>query len=135
MFGIVVVPGHAIEVEKREKPVAVLFEALFALYRRLALVLRRNHFFVEPLDRGQMLSQEMPLQAIAIYGLNNWPQQFRKACDDPLQLLVKRVVQHLVVQISHQVDQALLLRTRNPAVSESVTSKRVSNTLQRRGAG
>jgi hypothetical protein len=64
-----------------------------------------------PFNIPFMLSQMALLQAIAIDGFYYGPQQCAEVLSDTLELFIERIVNQILVQISDQVNEALLLRT------------------------
>ena len=116
VLGVVVVPGNAAVIREREKRATVLQKPLFACRVGLTGELRCVEKSEERVNVGQVLSEETRLQPTTVDGLHDPLQQIRERQGDGLHLLVERVVQNRVVEISHEVHQAFLLRARNGLV-------------------
>jgi hypothetical protein len=63
-----------------------------------------------------MLPEEMCAQSPAIDGIYDRLQQSSKSKGHQLRFLVEWIIQYLVIQISHEVYETLLLRTRDRIV-------------------
>ena len=111
MFCIIVVPRHPVIAQKCEKRVTVFRKSLFAFRGYFTLEIRAVKISVEAINVELMLLQKMSFQPMPIDGFHYGPQQISEANGDRLHLLVERVVQNLIVQIAHQVDETFLLRT------------------------
>jgi len=111
VFGVVVVPRNAVEVQKREQFVPVLLETITAGQGCRTFVFGSNHLTIEAVHCDNVLSQEVLLQTMTVNVLHDDLQELPETLDEVLQLLVVRIVQHRAVQISHKMDQAFLLRT------------------------
>src|ERR1035441_10041735 len=110
MFGIVVVPGDSIVVQKREKLIAIPLEAIFTFQRRLALPIRFLKFAIKAFHTGQMFLQKVFFETVSVNGLNHWSQQNSKSRYNFFELVIEGIIQNLVVQVPHQMDEAALLR-------------------------
>ena len=77
--------------QKCEKPPAIPLKTLFALQCRFAFWVDSSEFFVEAVNVLDVLLQEVPLQAMPIDSFDHRLQEFSKALDDLLQLLIERI--------------------------------------------
>src|ERR1043165_3347429 len=119
--------------KERKKLVPVLLEAFFAFYRNLALEISSPDLPIEALDGSEVLPQEMLLQSAAVNRLDHRPQDFCKSSYDLLHILIEGPIQNQVVQVPHQVNEALLLRTGQRVVGRvKVRDEDASETGQRR---
>src|SRR5262249_9917305 len=87
----------------------ILLKALLALRGHFALPLPIKKPLVKPLHFTKMLIQEVFFQTMSINGIYNPLKQFAELQYYLSQLIVVRILQHVVVQIAHEMNQALLL--------------------------
>ena len=111
MLRIIVVPRDTIMIEKCEKLVTVLLKALFVVDCYCTLIIALGKFFVEMFNEELVLSQKMSFQPKLVNRLNYRFQQDRKLLHEPFQFFIERLSEKIIVQISHEMNQALLLRT------------------------
>jgi hypothetical protein len=123
MLCIVVVPRDVVMVQEREKLVSILLESTFAFYRWFALAIKLGQLTVKAINVAAMLPEIMATQSSTINCLHNWLQQTRKVSHNEFQLLIVRMLENIIVQVSHQVDEALLL----VAVEGIVGSEKIAN--------
>src|SRR5882762_7263850 len=105
MLGIVVVPRDSIVTQKRKKLVAIPLEAIFTLQCRVTLTIGSFKFVIKAFHIGQMFLQKVLLEPILVNGLDNLFQQNSESRYNLFQLIVEGIVQNLVVQVPHQMDE------------------------------
>jgi len=77
--------------------VAILLQPFLDPYCYLALQVYVRDLPIESIDCRQMLSQEAAFEAVSINGFHHWLEQDRKGQCEPLSVLRRRVLQHVVV--------------------------------------
>jgi hypothetical protein len=107
---VIVVPRHAIETQKREQLVSVLLQPILELQSCLALHACIVNLPIEPIHGDHVFSQKTALETVAIHSFHHRPEQANERQHEAFHLLVVGMLQHIVVQVPYQVDQALLLR-------------------------
>src|SRR3954463_6158106 len=113
MLGIIIVPRDTIMIEKCEKLFAVLLKTLFVVDCYCTLIITFRKFFVEMLNEALVLSQKMSFQPKSINCLNHGFQQYRKVSHQLFHLFIEGLSKKIIVQIPHEMNQALLLRIIN----------------------
>ena len=117
MLGVVVVPGDTVVFQERKQSVSVFLKSLLALGRGLALKFKFGKVFEKPIDRPQVLFQEVAFQAVPINAFHHRLHQCCESLREQLEFFVIWVLQDLVVQISNEMDQTLLLGALDAVVS------------------
>jgi hypothetical protein len=110
MFRVIVVPRHAIIAKESEELLPILLKALLALRGHFALPLSVEKPPVKSLHSAKMLIEEVFLQTMAIDGIDNLLEQCAELLYYLPQFIVVRILQHIIVEIAHEMNQALLLR-------------------------
>jgi hypothetical protein len=106
MFRIIVVPRHAIIAKESEELLPILLKALLALRGHFTLPLPIEKPPVKPLHFAKMLIEEVFLQTMAVNGIHNLLEQFAELLYYLPQFIVVRILQHAIVQIAHEMNQA-----------------------------
>jgi len=110
VLSIVVVPRDPVMAKECEEFIAVPFKTLRALFGHFAPMICFAYFPIEPVHTYQMLLQKIAFQAETIYGSHYRSKKVRKRRDHLLQFSIEWIVKDLVVQISHQMNEAPLLK-------------------------
>src|SRR5262252_1699376 len=116
MLRIIIVPRDTIMIEKCEKLIAVLLKALFVIDCYCTLIITFGKFFVEMLNEVLVLAQKTRFQPKPINCLNHGFQQYRKVSHQLFHLFIEGLSEKVIVQIPHEMNQALLLRTVNGVI-------------------
>jgi hypothetical protein len=115
VLGIVVVPGHAVMIQKSKEPLSMLFEPLSIPDRDLVFELALRERIVKICDRAIVFAQVACLQTKAVDALDDRPEQHTERVSDLFDFIVERLLTHVFVQISHQMYEALLLLQGRPS--------------------
>ena len=89
----------------------VLFKTLLILHRYFSLILSSGEIVVEMPNGSVMLSQKSRFQSEGVNCLDDSFKDQGKLVDEILQFSIERLLEESVIQVSHQMYQALLLRT------------------------
>src|ERR1035437_2966860 len=116
MLHVVVVPRHTIVVQESEKLLSVLLESFLAFQCGFALVNRAPYVPVESLDLEAVLSEKVALETSPVYRRHDASENLAEFRDNFSDLLVEGMAQHCVVEVAHQVNEALLLQARHGVV-------------------
>ena len=116
VLGIVVVPRYTVEHQKRKELVTILLQSIFELYCYFALQRHIRDLPVEAVHSRKMPPQEAGFETKSINCFHHGPEQDRKSQSEPLQFFVVGVFQHVLVQVSDEMNQTLLLRARDGVV-------------------
>src|SRR5437660_1202534 len=100
-------------VEKDEQPLSLFLEAIPVLGCHIALVGLIRQLSVKTSNEDLVPFQEPSLESKPINRLHHRFEESSELECERLKLLIKGRLQQIVVQVSHKVDQALLLKARN----------------------
>ena len=96
-------------VEKRKERILILFEPQLALARFFALRVETAQLLVKLLYFWLVFVEKSRLEAVSVDGRNHWPDEVSKVSDQQLQFFVERLGQQIIVEVTDEVNQALLL--------------------------
>jgi hypothetical protein len=109
----VVMPRYTVILNEGEQRVFVSLKPLPKSRRRIAFgYLARDYVAVEAINAAAVLAEMPRLQAEPLNVFDNRNQQITESRDKSFQFIVKRIFPKVVVQVSDQMDEAFLLRTR-----------------------
>ncbi len=109
MLGVIVVPRDVVVVQKCEKSMAVLFQALLALHGSFSLIVLLGQTPEKAICTHLVFSEEPGFQAKTIHGFNHRLKQPSELGHDSFHLLVEGFLKQVIVEVSNQVDEAPLL--------------------------
>jgi len=114
----VVVPWNTVVVNKGKQRVLVPLKPLPISRRRVPRGnLTRDHVAIEVIDATAVFAEMTGLEAKPLNIFHERKQQVADSYNKPLELLVKRILPEIVIQISDQMDEAFLLPTGQRIVS------------------
>src|SRR5205814_10420293 len=117
-FRHVVLPRDPVATQEGEQAVPVAVEPLAVLFGQLGTLLPpRNVSQVEPLNLLAILPQVPGLQTEPIHGPEHRHEEAPDLLREGLQLLVERRLPEIVVDVPDEMDQTLLLPTRDTVVT------------------
>src|SRR3954452_25472399 len=101
MLGIIVVPGDIVMIEEGEELVSILFNSLLKCRSNFCRTSEGRDIVEKSLRSSLVLAKISPPEPVAIDGSNDLPKQPTETGRDESQLVVERVLEHVLVDVAH----------------------------------